>query len=82
VRCLQLTPQGEKMMERHDKSRTKNVLTVLNYLTPKVRKEVLTALDALMEATHSVNQEKSSNGKTLSGPHQKPADLLISKEKQ
>ncbi|MGW8257161.1 MAG: MarR family winged helix-turn-helix transcriptional regulator, partial [Thermoguttaceae bacterium] len=34
VRCLQLTPQGEKMMRLRDNYRVKRVLAVLNNISP------------------------------------------------
>lgn len=63
IRCLQLTPQGEKIMHRHEQSRIRNVLAVLNNLSPGARKEILAALETLLEASIAVKTETVSNEK-------------------
>jgi DNA-binding MarR family transcriptional regulator len=92
VRCLQLTPRGEKMMKHRDDTRIRNVLTVFNYMSPNARKEILTALETMMKASVTAKTEKasngesvasrtekSSNGKSIAASHHKQQELLLSK---
>ena len=79
VRCLQLTPRAEKIMRRHEESRIRSVSAVLNNMSPSARKEILAALETLMEASAAVKNEKASNGNSPAGTRHQPGELLISK---
>ncbi len=56
IRRLQLTRRGKAMLRVHDEARAGQILSVLGYLTPKVRKEVLTSLQALMRACSAARE--------------------------
>jgi DNA-binding MarR family transcriptional regulator len=79
IRCLQLTQQGEKIMQRHENSRIQNILAVLNYLSPGARVEILTALEMLMQASIKAKTEAAANGSRHAGPHHRQAKLFIPK---
>jgi DNA-binding MarR family transcriptional regulator len=50
IRCLQLTDDGEKMMRLRENARTQRLSAVLEHLAPRVRENVLTTLQTLIEA--------------------------------
>jgi DNA-binding MarR family transcriptional regulator len=79
IRCLQLTPQGEKIMLRHEESRIQNVLAVFNCLSTSARMEILAALDTLMKATIAAKTNTPLQETCPPGPHHRKEDLLISK---
>jgi DNA-binding MarR family transcriptional regulator len=59
VRCLELTPRGEKMMRRREKARVQRVQSVLEHLSPRVRSDVRAALETLLVAC-DVSRERSA----------------------
>jgi DNA-binding MarR family transcriptional regulator len=50
VRCLQLTPRGQRMMQLREAARVGRVLTALEHLAPNARSEVVGALETLVDA--------------------------------
>jgi len=79
IRCLQLTPNGEKMMHRREDSRIRSVSAVLNNMSPSARKEILAALETLLNASLAVKAEKASNGNRVVGLRHRREELSISK---
>ena len=55
VRCLQLTPRGEKFMRGRQTALVERVSAVLEQMPPAHRDQALTALETLMQACESVN---------------------------
>ena len=79
VRCLQLTQKGEKMMRQRENYRIQRVLAVLNHLCTDARKDILTALDTLINTCLAIKAEKGPNGKGVVGARRRREELLISK---
>jgi len=50
VRCLQLTPHGERLMHRRDEERLQSAQAVLEHLSPSARCTVLKNLEMLLRA--------------------------------
>lgn len=50
VRCLQLTPRGERMMKRRHQARVARVAAVLEQVPPEMRNEIRASLEALLAA--------------------------------
>lgn len=50
LRCLQLTERGEKIMRRREAARNQSVLDVLEQLPPPARRNILRALERLLQA--------------------------------
>jgi DNA-binding MarR family transcriptional regulator len=70
VRCLQLTPQGEYMMELQTTHRAERVVKAMNRLSPEKQTTLLAALESLLEASATVNDEnKSMNTERVSIPN-------------
>jgi DNA-binding MarR family transcriptional regulator len=70
VRCLQLTQRCENIMNRHEESRVNNVLTVLNIISPNMRKDIVSALETLMKACVAAKTDQGSNGNRIAkGQH-------------
>jgi DNA-binding MarR family transcriptional regulator len=51
VRCLQLTPHGERIMHRRDEERLQAATAVLENLSPRDRQDVLKSLEILRNAS-------------------------------
>ena len=79
VRCLQLTPRGEIIMRRHEDLRIRCISAVMEHLSPNERKEIIAALETLMQASIAVNKEKASNGSNPAGQRHWRQELMISK---
>ena len=60
VRCLQLTPQGEKIMRRREEIRVTRIAAALKSLPVPRRQEVLAALETLSDACSTSKQENQS----------------------
>lgn len=54
VRCLQLTEQGEKVLQFRNEVRTQRVRAVLEQLSPGSRRALLSALETLVDACVAV----------------------------
>ena len=63
IKCLQLTPRGEKIMRAREDSRIQRVLAVLEHLSPTERKEVLKSLEMFMSACGQVKQQRGGSGR-------------------
>ena len=63
VRCLQLTPRGEKIMRQRHAARVDRVLEVLVHLPPPHRQSVRTALESLLGACRAA-QDRAVSEKT------------------
>jgi DNA-binding MarR family transcriptional regulator len=50
VRKLQLTPRGEKILRYREEARLEQVMEILRQLSPKKRRQVLSALRMLLSA--------------------------------
>ena len=62
IRCLQLTPRGEKLLRLHDEERIRRMAAALEHLTPRARQEAAAALDILVRAS-IVTRRQESDGK-------------------
>lgn len=62
IKCLQLTPRGEKIMHIREDSRIQRMLAVLQHLSPETRNEVLKSLEMVVGACGAVEQQRSGNG--------------------
>jgi DNA-binding MarR family transcriptional regulator len=62
VKCLQLTPRGERIMRNRDDVRIQRVLGVLEQLPPKARREILKSLETFAGACSTVKQPPRGNG--------------------
>lgn len=65
IRCLQLTERGEKMMQRREKARIGRVSLVLQHLPVKKRKNVLTALETLIQASSDARKQNGHSKKVI-----------------
>lgn len=63
IRCLQLTERGAKMMQRREKARIGRVSFVLQHLPSKTRKNVLTTLETLIQASSSARERNGRSKK-------------------
>jgi DNA-binding MarR family transcriptional regulator len=79
VRCLQLTPRGEKIMRHHEESRIRSVSAALSRLSLEERKGILTALETLMKASVEVKNDNTPHGNGPSGARHQQKELLLSK---
>lgn len=79
IRCLQLTPKGEKMMNRREDSRVRRVLAVLNNLSSDARKEIVAALDTLMNTSSTIRVIEKPHGKGIAGAGHRREELLMPK---
>jgi DNA-binding MarR family transcriptional regulator len=85
IRCLQLTERGEKMMRRREKARVGRVSLVLQHLTPKTRKDVLAALQTLIQASGDTREQEiliqaSGDAREQNGhPKKRDRQLLAAK---
>jgi hypothetical protein len=66
-------------MQNRENLQIQNVSAVLNNMSTPARKEVLTALETLMEASAAVKTGKASNGKPVAGSRIRREEMLISK---
>jgi DNA-binding MarR family transcriptional regulator len=55
VRRLQLTERGEDMMRLRENARVRRTVTVLGHLAPQARRDVLAALQTLIQACAAAN---------------------------
>ena len=67
IRCLQLTPQGEKMMRRRREALVRRVLAVLERLAPQSRQEIRTALETLQCACVAAQGQEAAPGIETTG---------------
>lgn len=66
VRCLQLTPRGEKIMRLREEKRLERASALLQYFAPQARTEVLAALETLSRACEAM-QEQSQPAESATG---------------
>lgn len=59
VRCLQLTPHGERLMHRRDEERLQSAEAVLRHLSPSARNEMLKNLEMLLQACFAAKENKN-----------------------
>jgi len=65
VRCLQLTPRGEKMMHKRREARVRRTLAVLEHVAAPQREAVRASLEVLADACSAVHAgEQGASGKT------------------
>jgi len=57
VRCLQLTPRGQKIMQLREDDRVRHVAAVLEHLPPKSRETVLATLQTLIHACVATREQ-------------------------
>jgi DNA-binding MarR family transcriptional regulator len=50
VRCLELTPRGEKLMRAHEETRVRRIADVLKHLNAEQQEQVMAALGTLIDA--------------------------------
>jgi MarR family transcriptional regulator, lower aerobic nicotinate degradation pathway regulator len=75
VRRLQLTPRGAKLMVLHHETRVRRVLAMLEQLAPRARRDVIAALQMMIQAAAASRQRKTStNG---NGPHFLASKVLL-----
>jgi DNA-binding MarR family transcriptional regulator len=60
VRCLQLTEQGETMMRERLEARVARVLTILEHVPSKARREICGALQTLHSACLTTRGENAA----------------------
>jgi DNA-binding MarR family transcriptional regulator len=59
IRCLQLTPRGQKVMQRRQQARVERVTALLEQLSPQDRKTAISGLQLLLEACAIGGEEVS-----------------------
>jgi DNA-binding MarR family transcriptional regulator len=59
VRCLQLTPHGERLMHRRDEERLQSAQAVMRHLSPDARNETLKSLELLLQACFAAQGDKN-----------------------
>jgi DNA-binding MarR family transcriptional regulator len=59
VRSLRLTPRGEKIMRRREEVRTERIAAALATLPTRKRKEVLSAVETLLDACSNIQEQES-----------------------
>jgi DNA-binding MarR family transcriptional regulator len=57
IKCLQLTPHGEKTMRLREAARVERISAALKHLSPQARKQVLAGLERLMDACASMGEQ-------------------------
>ncbi len=70
VRCLRLTPRGERIMRRREEARLRRVRAALARLSEEARTEVLVALQRLVRACEGCVRDGSG-----ARPADKPGEL-------
>jgi DNA-binding MarR family transcriptional regulator len=60
VRHLQLTRHGERILRFREQARVQRVLSVLEHLSPETRREVLAALETLLDACAQVHRTETA----------------------
>jgi DNA-binding MarR family transcriptional regulator len=66
VRCLHLTERGEKMVQHHEDVRIHRISAALEHLQPNARKQVIVALQTMVEACVTTNAQDRHPKKTSS----------------
>jgi DNA-binding MarR family transcriptional regulator len=62
IRCLQLTPRGEKMMRKRREARVRRTLAVLEHLAARQRETVRASLEILVDACAAVHAGEPPGG--------------------
>jgi DNA-binding MarR family transcriptional regulator len=62
IRCLQLTPRGQKVMQRRQQVRVERVAAMLEQLSPEDRKTAISSLQVLRDACATGGGEVSLAG--------------------
>lgn len=79
VRCLQLTPRGEKMMHMRRQARIGRVSNVLANLSPEARAEVTRGVELLLNASREARETPGGNGgNSLGVSSDEPAEVPLS----
>jgi DNA-binding MarR family transcriptional regulator len=63
VRCLQLTTRGKNMMREREQTRIQRVSAVVETMSEKSRKDVLSAFQVLLDASRECDEAEESESK-------------------
>jgi len=83
IRCLQLTPRGQRIMRLREEARVRRVWAALEHLSPLVRSEVVGALETLLgagEATRGQDAHRSAISDRPSAVSYQPSAVGVSSE--